>query len=117
AAPGVHDGQDNPTIINGTQWFPVWLHPGENRDCHCNSSTFTGLTPPVPLMVLASSVVKVSCRDSCSARYTDGTLILDFNDNPSGSDAWYEIKVTFWVPSGVPLDTSSRQLPRGLPRP
>ena len=68
AAPGVHDGQDNPTIINGTSWFPIWPQPGENRDCNCHSSTFTGLTPPVPLGVLASSVVKVSCRDSCSAR-------------------------------------------------
>ena len=54
AAPGVHAGQNNPTVINGTSWFPVWPHPGENTDCNCNSSTFTGLTPPVPLGVLAS---------------------------------------------------------------
>jgi hypothetical protein len=103
AAPGVHNGQNNPTIINGIQWFPIWPHPGENRDCHCHSSTFTGLTPPVPMDALATYVVKVSCRDSCSATYSDGTLVLDFNDDPSGSDAWYEIKVTLFDASRAAL--------------
>jgi len=98
AAPGVHNGQDNPTIINSVSWYPTWPHPGENRDCHCHSSTFSGVAPPVPINAIAVSYTPVSCRDSCSATYSDGTIVIDFNDDPSGSDAWYEIQVTLWVP-------------------
>lgn len=95
AAPGTHNGQNNPTIINGTKWFPRWPQPGQNYFCGCYSSTFRKVTPRVPRNAVSVSVQAVSCRDSCSARYSDdGTLVIDFNDNPSPSDAWYEVKVT-----------------------
>jgi hypothetical protein len=97
AAPGRHSGKNKPTIINGTKWFPKWPHPGENRDCRCHSSTFKKVKPRVPLHVVAVYVKAVSCRDSCSVSYSDGALVVDFNDNPSASDAWYEVKVTLTV--------------------
>lgn len=94
AAPGRHNGQNNPTIINGTKWFPRWPQPGQNYFCRCYSSTFRKVTPRVPRNAVSVFVQAVSCRDSCSVRYSDdGTLVIDFNDNPSPSDAWYEVKV------------------------
>jgi hypothetical protein len=95
AAPGTHNGQNNPTIINGTKWFPRWPQPGQNYFCRCSSSTFRKVTPRVPRNAVSVFVQAVSCRDSCSVRYSDnGTLVIDFNDDPSSSDAWYEVKVT-----------------------
>jgi hypothetical protein len=52
AASGVHNGQDNPTIINGVSWYPTWPHPGGNRNCHC--SAFTGVASPVPFGATAA---------------------------------------------------------------
>jgi len=97
AAPGRHNGKNEPTIINGTKWFPVWPHPGENRDCRCHSRAFDNVRPRVPLTAVAVFFKAVSCRDSCSVRYSDGALVIDFNDNPSPSDAWYEVKITLAV--------------------
>ena len=97
AAPGRHNGKNEPTIINGTKWFPRWPHPGENRDCHCHSSTFKKVMPRVPLKADGFFFKAVSCRDSCSVRYSDSVLVIDFNDNPSPSDVWYEVKITLTV--------------------
>jgi hypothetical protein len=94
AAPGTHNGQNNPTIINGTKWFPRWPQPGQNYFCDCYSSTFRKVTPRVPRDARSVSVQAVSCRDTCSVTYSDnGTLVIDFNDDPSPSDAWYEVKI------------------------
>jgi hypothetical protein len=54
AASGVHNGQDNPTIINGVSWYPTWPHPGGNRNCHCHCSAFTGVASPVPFGATAA---------------------------------------------------------------
>lgn len=94
AAPGVHNGQNNPTIINGVQWFPKWPKPGENRNCHCYSSTYTNLQPRVPAVATGVFVKAVTCRDICSASYSDGRVVITFNDNRTGSDAWYTVLVT-----------------------
>jgi hypothetical protein len=106
AAPGRHFGKNEPTIINGTKWFPTWPQPGENRDCHCFSSTFTNVMPRVPKKAVVVSFKAVSCRDSCSIKYSDGALVIDFNDNPSSSDAWYEVKVTLTRHKAGVLDMS-----------
>jgi hypothetical protein len=98
AAPGRHGGKNLPTIINGANWFPKWPQPGENRDCHCHSSTFRHVTPPVPQNdVTHSSFQAVSCRDTCSASYSNGALVIDFNDDPSPSDAEYTVKIILTV--------------------
>lgn len=97
AAPGRHEGKNNPTIINGTKWFPMWPHTGENRDCHCHSSTFRKVMPRVPQKADGFFFKAVSCRDSCSVGYSDGVLVVDFNDNPSFGDVWYKVKITLTV--------------------
>jgi hypothetical protein len=94
AAPGRHNGMNDPTIINGTKWFPTWPHPGENRFCHCHSSTFKNVMPPVPKMANSFFFEAVSCRDTCSGKYSHGVLVIDFNDNRSPGDAWYTVKIT-----------------------
>ena len=94
AAPGRLGGKNEPTIINGTEWFPVWPQPGENRDCGCYSSTFNNVVPSLPGDAVLTSFQAVSCLDSCSATYDDGTLVIDFNDDPHPGDASYEVKVT-----------------------
>jgi outer membrane protein assembly factor BamB len=94
AAPGRLDGKNDPTIINGARWYPTWPQPGENRDCGCYSSTFRKVVPRVPARAFLSSFQKVSCRDSCSARFSHGAVVIDFNDDPSGGDAWYKVRVT-----------------------
>jgi hypothetical protein len=106
AAPGRHSGKNEPTIINGTKWFPTWPQPGENRDCHCFSSTFTNVMPRVPKKAVVVSFKAVSCRDFCSIRYSHGALVIDFNDDPSSSDAWYVVKVTLTRHMAGVLDTS-----------
>jgi hypothetical protein len=50
--------------------------------------------PKLPSNAVLTFVQAVSCRDSCSVTYRHGTLVIDFNDDPSGGDAWYEVKVT-----------------------
>jgi hypothetical protein len=98
AAPGRHNGKHNPTVINGTKWFPRWPHPGANYNCRCHSSTFKKVVPRVPLKAVGFSFKAVNCRDTCSARYANGALVIDFNDNPSPSDVWYKVKVTLTRP-------------------
>jgi hypothetical protein len=104
AVPGRHMGKNNPTIINGTKWYPKWPPLTPNGNCNkCHSSIFTNVMPPVPQEVDAFYFRALSCRDHCSARYSDGVLVLGFNDNPSPGDAWYEVKVF--------LTTSTRSSP------
>lgn len=93
AVPGRHNGMNDPTIINGVKWFPQWPPLGPDEHCQCYSSTFTHLMPPVPQEIDGFYFRALSCRDHCSARYSDGVLTLGFNDNSIGSDAWYEVRI------------------------
>src|SRR5262245_37440174 len=45
AAPGRELFVNKPTILDTYQWFPTWpdIPDAENRDCNCDSSTYTGL--------------------------------------------------------------------------
>jgi hypothetical protein len=102
-APGRWGGKNLPTIINGTKWFPQWPQPGLNQNCDCHSRPFYHLTPPVPAQADAFFVHAVRCRDTCSARYADGVLCINFNDDPSPGPAWYQVKVILAVDEGTRL--------------
>ena len=93
AAPGRASGQNQPTVINGASWYPTWPQSGDNR-CNCDSGTFNGITPPVPASTSSYTWKGIACRDSCSASYQGGTLTLDFNDDATAGDTWYELQVT-----------------------
>jgi eukaryotic-like serine/threonine-protein kinase len=118
AAPGTHNGKHKPTVINHAKWYPTWPHAGQNYNCYCYSSSFKKVNPSVPAKAVISSFKKVACRDSCSARFSHGALIIDFNDDPSGSDAWYKVRVTLTFkprkpPTGPRVELSPRS---GTPR-
>jgi hypothetical protein len=64
AAPGRHLFRNEPTVINGVSWFPVWpdIPDAENRDCHCYSDVFTGVDPPLPLRDVAVDLRPIQSR-------------------------------------------------------
>jgi hypothetical protein len=95
AAPGTYNGQHLPTVINGHDWYPTWPAAGYNYNCHCKSTDeFTAVDPPVPPKITSFSYRAVKCRDSCSASYSKGTLVVLFNDDPSSDDTEYEVRIS-----------------------
>ena len=98
AAPGRHGG-DFPTVINGVDWFPVWpdIPNAGNVDCNCSSSTLTGVTPPIPTDGRVPTLQVNQARDEAEIvllpdASNDYTLIIEFDDDPSGS-ADYKVEV------------------------
>lgn len=101
AAPGRHEFANEPTVINGAGWFPVWpdVPDAENRDCNCLSDVFSEVKPPLPLTATPVVLHLVRSRGVTSivqypAAANDYTLIIEFNDNePLGADL-YVIELT-----------------------
>ena len=95
AAPGRHDFANEPTFINGTEWMPEWPDEpdAENRDCQCYSSK---LKEAIPELDLENTNVRIEVHqargDVSFSEEDDDTLMVKFNDHPSGSD-WYEISI------------------------
>jgi hypothetical protein len=96
AAPGRHEFRNDPTVINGVEWFPLWpdIPDEENRDCNCYSDVFTGLYPPLPSEDFTVKLKPVRSRSETQiiqepANENDYTLIIEFDDNaPGGSDSY-----------------------------
>ena len=112
AAPGRHEGHNFLTSLNGTAWFPTWpdVPTPENRDCHCDSSTFSGV-PQLPTRPETVELTIVQARWSASIvqqpdAANDYTLVLEFNDDPPAGADWYEVALTYtdWqvIPSVSP---------------
>lgn len=124
AAPGRHEFRNEPTIINGVEWYPVWpdYPDAENRSCHCYSDIFYGVEPPLPQsdMTVTLNIIR-SRYDTHIAQYPDAgnnyALIIEFNDNPPGGSDIYindvvielEIKVL-----DVPVDIKPQSCPNPL---
>jgi hypothetical protein len=102
AAPGRHEFVDVPTLINGEEWFPVWpdVPDAENRDCQCYSNIFKGFKPslhrnkpPVEITVLQGrgtvSILEYPSKENNNA------LVIEFDDNPYGGPATYQIEIVF----------------------
>ena len=103
AAPGMHGGRNEPTIINGTKWFPQWedsdLDP-EVRVSKAVSNVFDGIEPALPPAAMTVTMTKIHCRDLASivqqpAAKNDFTTIIEFNDDQSAGSDWYEVKLMF----------------------
>ena len=109
-APGTSIGQNLPTVINGTDWYPTWPQSGTNSNCNCDSSTFNGVSPSVPTNITDFSWVG-TCRDSCSVTATSDTLTINFNDDPSLGDTGYQITVTVTYGGGSPGPTTTTTPP------
>jgi hypothetical protein len=102
AAPGRHSFQNEPTIINGVEWFPEWpdIPNPENRNCYCYSDIYDCIVPPLPFAEVPITLRLIQSRHETTIIQfpnsgNDYTLIIEFNDNyPSGSD-WYTIEIDF----------------------
>lgn len=93
------DNHNDPTILNGVEWYPTWpdIPDAANRDCNCDSSMFTGLTAALPdnqrfalNLIQARHSAYISQQPSTDNNYT---LIIDFDDGPPGGAEWYEVEV------------------------
>jgi hypothetical protein len=101
AAPGRHNGVNYPTYLNGTAWFPTWpdVPTRENRDCHCNSSTFVG----VPRLPAHAQTVTLTIQKQRGGVFivqqpnagNNYTLKLTFNDDLYDGASWYKITLTY----------------------
>src|SRR5688572_17263610 len=62
AAPGRLDFEDDPTRVDGVDWFPTWpdIPNRENRNCNCASSSFMtlpGRIPRAPIRVTLTTIM------------------------------------------------------------
>jgi hypothetical protein len=104
AAPGRHEFRDEPTVINGVDWFPVWpdIPNEENRDCDCFSDVFEEVDPPLPFAETNIVLKTIRSRNVTKiiqypTNENDFELIIEFDDNaPGGSDDYIvEIELEF----------------------
>jgi hypothetical protein len=99
AAPGLWNGNNQPTYLNTAPWMPGWPGGGENRDCNCDSQSSTPAIPPlgardqtVALQIVAARGSIVVTQQPAS---TNGyTLRVELSDPPGGAD-WYELVLTY----------------------
>lgn len=110
AAPGRHEFVNKPTIINGVKWFPKWpdVPDTENRDCHCTSNVFHGVSPQLPVREATISLRLIQSRyETKVAQHptvaNDYTLIIEFDDNPVGGSQDYIIEILFTRRSTPPI--------------
>ncbi len=112
AAPGMHfyfgEGDPasmaaRPTFVQGSEWYPTWPEDGENRDCGCVSSVFESQPPHEVLVPFADAEISLEVLEgrgevsivtypSAANHYE---LTLEWDDNPQGGPAWYEVELTF----------------------
>ena len=96
---------DEPTRIQGIDWQPGWPEAGENRDCNCDSSTYEQpiergiLVPSRPAtveleLIEARHEVRLLQTPSEDNGYQ---LIIEWDDNPPGGDAFYEVNIHFYM--------------------
>ncbi len=105
AAPGRLWFANEPTVINGQRWFPVWpdTPDPENRDCNCFSDWFTGVFPPVSQTATRYDLRLLQSRSRTAiiqqpTASNDFTLIIEFDDNPEDAGDVYVVDL---VPSPV----------------
>jgi hypothetical protein len=109
AAPGRWAGRNDPTTINGTQWFPDWPgFSGEVRCGGCFSDVFSGVSPALPAAPVVVTVTGVRARvaprvlQQPSAQ-NDYTAVVELDDNgPFGGDTYIvDISFTYAPPTAA----------------
>jgi hypothetical protein len=112
AAPGLHAyfGQGEaasqparPTYVQGSEWYPTWPEDGENRDCGCESSVFESQAPHGVLVPYADAEISLEVLEGRGEVHiveyptadNNYELTLEWDDNPQGGPAWYEVEITF----------------------
>jgi len=121
AAPGVFDGANEPTTVNGFDWVPVWPFNDEGRGCDCESDKLDladagiQLSNDFELLELRA----VSARDSAtllqSPSADNGFLSIIELDDPSGGPDWYEVVLVFGNKSQITVPGTSNPWLAGMP--
>jgi hypothetical protein len=109
AAPGRWAGRNDPTTINGTQWFPDWPgFSGEVRCGGCFSDVFAGVSPALPAAPVVLTVTGVHARVQVRvlqqpSAANDYTAVVEFDDNgPAGPDSYIvDISYTYAPPTAA----------------
>jgi hypothetical protein len=95
--PGLHEGANAPTFVNGATWMPTWSKPGERG--HDKSSAY-----PLNLnATLNYKVELVACgkqpggsqiekRDPIQAETAGGEIVITIPDHQLGS-RWYRLRI------------------------
>jgi len=95
-APGMW-GDDQPTFLNGEQWWPVWP-TDENAFCDCDSAKDELLSPPLKSDGSEISVQVLSARGTVTVveqpTAANGfTARIEFSD-PAPDRAWFEVIIS-----------------------
>jgi Domain of unknown function DUF11 len=127
AAVGRWGGANVPTTISTTldgapvltkfNWTPDWPLPPPNEiRFEAFSSIFSGLDPSLPDSSMTVTLTPIQARDSVSIVQSPSasngqTLIVEFNDDPSGGPAFYEVLLTIETSSSLAADLFLRIRP------
>lgn len=100
AAPGRHEGVDEPTRVGGATWFPRWpdIPDRENRDCQCLSSADPVLAIPLPLVDAFVRVRSISTRWPATvielpSALNEYTTVVEFDDRGFTGSAWWIVEI------------------------
>lgn len=105
AVPGRWGDLNEPTLLNGEQWWPAWPDIPDiyNYNCYCYSDIFKGIksgphlnNTTVQLNILeARGPVFIAEYPSADNDYA---LVIEFNDDDFDAAAWYGIELAFSKP-------------------
>jgi hypothetical protein len=100
AAPGRHDGDDLPTLIDGIAWFPTWPDDpdAENRDCACTSEIAELLDPPLPQVASLATLTEVEVRNLAAvveqpSAANGFTTVVELDDTGEAGSETYVVLV------------------------
>lgn len=97
AAPGLRNGENYATTVNGVDWFPVWPTDDENRSCNCDSTstTVTPLANHAQTVVLSTIAGRGTLAIASQPTAANGyTLTVNFDD-PAAKADWYEATIMY----------------------
>jgi hypothetical protein len=97
AKPGLHDGANAPTFVNGATWTPTWSKPGDRG--HDKSSVYPlNFDPALKFRVELVACGKqpggsqIEKRDPIEAESAGGEVVVTIPDHQVGS-RWYRLRI------------------------
>jgi len=108
---------DGAPVLTNFNWIPDWPLPPPNEiRFEALSSVFSGLIPNLPDSSITVTLAPIQARDSVSIVQSPSvsngqTLIVEFNDDPSGGPAYYEVLLTITTSSSLAADLYLRIRP------
>jgi hypothetical protein len=98
AKPGLHEGYEEPTYLNGEVWWPRWGIPA-NRRCHDQTELAKFSVPAVERLKFELIAVGqprgaegINRRDPVTSRHEGAELVVSIPDRNSGWQ-WYRFRI------------------------